>query len=158
MSLGKAQGDFQLSYDTLSLTWSGLDCQHQTRSNVLLATDSSKEIEAAEKLIIVKNTQKSTVWALMCSHHGQRCKMSVETGNAPSKCFSLEIQLNYVMWLACSLRRPGVMMASRIHHVVSLNSFWHIGLHQFKNNYCSWVSIYTNWGNICWLRSDIHHI
>jgi len=68
--------------------WSALDFQHQTRrkqSNVLLATDSSEEIEAAEKPIIVKNTQKSTVWAVMCSHHGQRCKTSVETGNASSK-------------------------------------------------------------------------
>ena len=37
--------------------WSGLDCQHQTRrkqSNILLATDSSEEIEAAEKPIIMK--------------------------------------------------------------------------------------------------------
>ena len=92
--------------------------------------------------------EKSTVWAVMCSHHGQRCKTSVETRNAPSKCFSLEIQLNYVMWLAYSLRRPGMMTAGRIHHVVS---FWHIGLHQFINNYCSWVSIYTTWGNIIML-------
>jgi len=63
--------------------------------------------------------------------------MSVETGNAPSKCFSLAKQLNYVIDFACSWRRPGMMTAGRIHHVVSLNYFLPYSIHQFKYIYHS---------------------
>ena len=126
-------------------------------SNVLLATISSKEIEAAKKPIVVKeNTQKSTVWAV------RAFTSWAEESNKRSnlKCFALAIQLSYVIGFVCLWKRPSMMTDSHIHHVVSLNyTSWHAALHWFINIYHSWVSIHTTWGGImCWFRSGICHI
>ena len=71
----------------------------------LLATISSEEIETAKKPVIVKNTQRSTVWAVRVftlwveewnERHDQKCP------------FAPAIQLSYVIGFAYSWRRPSV--------------------------------------------------
>ena len=75
----------------------------------LLATISSEEIETAKKPVIVKNTQRSTVWVVRVftlwveewnERHDQKCP------------FALAIQLSYVIGFAYSWRRPSVTMDS----------------------------------------------
>jgi len=106
MSLGKVRWRSQLPDDDFITHMKHLSASNPKKlKQYLLATVSSEEIETAKKPVIVKNTQRSTVWAV------RAFTLWVEEWNErrDQKCpFALAIQLNYVIGFACSWRRPSM--------------------------------------------------
>ena len=124
MSLGTARHCSQLPDDDFIPDMNPqLSASNLKQSNILLATISNEEIQAIRSQSLWKTRRNLPCELLVCSHHGQRSKISAVTRNVPLKCFPLVIQLSYVIGFACSWRRPGIIMDSHIHYVVSLNYF-----------------------------------
>ena len=107
------------------------DCQHQTQrkqSDVLLATISSEEIEAAKKPIVAKNKthrNKSTVWAVhvFMSWAEERNESSKQECHIKVLCTSNTNELcNWLCVFVKEARRDDRQLYT-IHHVVSHNCF-----------------------------------
>ena len=83
---------------------------------------SNEEVEASKKAIM-KNTQKSTMWAvrMFMSWVEKRNKRNDEKCPIEVLCSSYMAELCH--WLCVFVKRPGMMTSSRIHHVALHNYF-----------------------------------